>query len=668
MPIIDRFRYRPEVDGLRAVAVLAVVLYHAGFGCSGGYVGVDVFFVISGFLITSLIWTDLESERFTFGHFWERRARRIAPALIVVTIATLAAGWFILLPSDFQSLGRASASQAVFAANIYYWQSANYFANSVVEMPLLHTWSLAVEEQFYLVVPLLLWGIFRSASLRTRTAVVSVLAVGCILSCAMSVYGVAWDSMFTFYWLPTRAWELLLGSLIAFLPASSLLQHHRSLRELLAAFGLALIFVPIFTYKATTPFPGLAALPPCLGAALLIWVNSRIDGGAPTAMGRLLSIRPLVFLGLISYSLYLWHWPFLAFSHYVALAPLSLSCRVLMVALGFLCAVLSWKYVETPFRNRRLGTSRKTMFAFAGGGLATVLGFGLLCMARQGFPERLSPEARRIIDASVKFEFGRFLNAEDIRSGRLIPIGTKDSSRRPAVLVWGDSHAMVAIPAMDDLLRERGLTGLAVTRTGTPPVLGWSDFGSPQRIAGDVDYNDSVLSYINDRHIRNVILIAYWHRYTVNSGNRSGSKSFLTSLSATIRQLVAAGSTPWIMLDVPHHPFHVVRAMTSPFYSSADIESHCAKPPVGNEPDAKERAELIAQIETAGGHILDPRPRFLDPTGRHYVVEANGTALYRDLNHLTTDGAKLMLLPLFRHSMTLTDSMARQDSPTRQWK
>lgn len=188
MPLIRNFRYRPEIDGLRAVAVLAVVLFHAGFGCSGGYVGVDVFFVISGFLITSLIWKDLEDGRFTFANFWERRARRIIPALVVVTVATLIAGWFLLLPPDFESLGKASAAQAVFAANLYYWRDSDYFASDADSKPLLHTWSLAVEEQFYLFVPFLLWGLFRSIALRNRMAVISILLTGFILSFIISIY------------------------------------------------------------------------------------------------------------------------------------------------------------------------------------------------------------------------------------------------------------------------------------------------------------------------------------------------------------------------------------------------------------------------------------------------------------------------------------------------
>jgi peptidoglycan/LPS O-acetylase OafA/YrhL len=244
MLLKNDFRYRPEIDGLRAVAVVAVVLFHYGFGCSGGYVGVDVFFVISGFLIPSLIWKDLESGRFTFANFWERRARRIVPALVAVTIAALAAGWFLLLPADYENLGQASAAQAVIAANIHYWLSSGYFADGANTKPLIHTWSLAVEEQFYLIVPFLFWLIFRSARLRSPKAVLSLLLAGFGLSFGLSVYGVAHHREATFYLLPTRAWELLLGAIVIFLPIPRASLGRRGVRENLAVLGITLILNP----------------------------------------------------------------------------------------------------------------------------------------------------------------------------------------------------------------------------------------------------------------------------------------------------------------------------------------------------------------------------------------------------------------------------------------
>ncbi|HEX8722084.1 MAG TPA: acyltransferase family protein [Pyrinomonadaceae bacterium] len=641
------------MDGLRAVAVIVVVLYHAGgFYCHGGYVGVDVFFVISGFLISSLIWKDLESGRFTFAHFWERRARRIVPAMVVVTAATLVAGWFLLLPADYKNLGQEAAALAVFAANFYYWRNTGYFDGAADEKPLLHTWSLAVEEQFYLLAPFLFWGLFRSAALRGRAAVVSLLAAGFTLSFTMSVYGVVKFPTGTFYLLPTRAWELLLGALVAFLPPSLALSGRPRLRELLALAGSAMILVPVFVYTLDTPFPGPAALPPCLGAALIIWANGRTDGRIPTAVGAALSGRPLVFVGLISYSLYLWHWPLLAFSKYMTLTPPDLGYRLAlrgaMLSLALLSAVLSWKYVETPFRARRLGASRKSVFLFAGTGLVIILSAGLVCVTMQGFPNRLPERAREIADAKSDRAFIYTLSPDDVRAGKLVPIGVRNPALRPALLVWGDSHAMAAMPALDAFLQERGLAGLAATRSGTAPVLNWFMVSRSKGRQDSVAFNDAVLSYVRSRQIPAVILIARW-RYYAGAGGGGGLND---ALLATVRQLVAAGARPWVMLSVPEHAFDVPRVLSRSFISHTDTAPFHTGAAARDEFDGLGRT-TIADIESAGGLILDPKPRFLDATGRQYVFQAGGVVLYRDNHHLTASGAKLMLLPLFRDSLAL---------------
>ncbi len=644
--------YRPDIDGLRALAVLAVVFFHAGFGCPGGYVGVDVFFVISGFLITSLIWKDLESGRFTFVNFWERRARRIVPALVVVTLATLLAGWFLLLPVDFKDLGRASAAQAVFAANIHYWLDSGYFAGSADEKPLLHTWSLAVEEQFYLVVPFLLWGVYRFGAGRSRRSVGLILATGCAASFALSVYGVARHREATFYFLPTRAWELLIGALVAFLPTAPSSLDRRAVREVFAWTGLALVLVPVFVYTSRTAFPGLAALPPCLGASWLIWANRRPEQTAPTAVGALLARRPLVAVGLISYSLYLWHWPLIAFGHYLALTPLSPGVRALILGGGFLLAVLSWRYVETPFRERTLGATRPAMFAFAGAGLAAVLVGGLICLAAQGFPRRLSPQAQAFANAKTGQDFIN-LTTDDIRADKLVRLGSTDPGLHPTVLVWGDSHAWAALPAVDAWLKERGLSGRAALHSVTAPVLGWyrvREFGLSRDA---VPYNDAVFAYVQSRRIPVALLIASWTGYLDEHGHDTGNAVPLdTALLATVRRLAAVGIHPWVMLDVPVHSFDVPKALACPVYSRAYVDSLCARPTPWNELDRND-PRIVQELEAAGARVLDPKPRFLDPTGQRYVIQANGAALYSDAHHLTPQGAEWMLLPLFRDSLAI---------------
>ncbi len=294
--LLASFRYRPEIDGLRGAAVLAVVLFHAGLGVPGGGIGVDVFFVISGFLITSLILKDLEGGAFTIASFWERRARRILPALTVVVLATLVAGWFLLLPGDYESLGRAAFWQAAFGANVHYYLETSYFSGAAEEKPLLRTWSLAVEEQFYLALPLTLLVLLRLRACRARLFLPAVFAAGVVLSLAASIYGVANHRAAAFFLLPTRAWELLLGSFVAVTP-NDWLPRSNAVREVISLAGLGGVIVPCLLYTKDTSFPGLAAVPPCVGAALVIWSLAN-DIGAGNyerlIVARLLTARSLV--------------------------------------------------------------------------------------------------------------------------------------------------------------------------------------------------------------------------------------------------------------------------------------------------------------------------------------------------------------------------------------
>lgn len=630
MPLIEDFNYRPDIDGLRAVAVISVVLYHADLRCPGGFVGVDIFFVISGFLITSLIWKDLETGKFTFANFWERRARRIIPPLAVMIFAAFVAGWFLLLPYDFINLGRAAAAQAVFSANIYYWLDTGYFSSVAKEKPLLHTWSLAVEEQFYLIVPFVFWAAFRSKFFKSRSGILSLLGVGFSASFALSVYGVSNFPESTFYLLHTRAWELLLGSITAFIPALSI---RRGIREFISVAGILLIVIPMFVYNTATPFPGLAALPPCLGTALIIWSNSK-----QTVVRSLLSMRLVVYVGLISYPLYLYHWLFFAYSKYVQLVPFSLSFkwRIGMVGLSFLCALLSFRYIETPFRTRKIASSRKAVFSFAASGLAAVLICGLAAVWFEGFPQRLDPQKLEFANAAADTEFTAQHTIENILSDELSVIGVRDSTVPPKVLVWGDSHAMSAMPAFDVFLKEKGLTGRAVTHNSTAPVIGWYyPYPTPGLNEKSIPFNDAVISYINKNSISDVVLCAMWSPYLEVD-------DFSQSLLKTVELINASGARVWIMLDVPTPSFEVPRALARFDYSEDYLQTLFTRQ---NEFDDS----YLDLLKSKGVQILDPVPYFKDSNGR-YMIQSQGIALYTDGHHLTSRGAKLILVPFFRNS------------------
>lgn len=325
-------KYRRDIDGLRTLAVLPVVFNHAGIpGFPGGFVGVDIFFVISGFLISGILAREVEESRYSVVRFYERRARRILPALFAVIAVTLIIGCFILTPMQFDGLGKSVATTLLFVSNLWFWYSAgDYFGPGVELEPLLHTWSLAVEEQFYFLYPLLLWAL---SGFSRKTLVLAVGSLS-LLSLALSIYATPSHPTFSFYLLPTRIWELGAGALLALgvFPTS----RQRWVSELAGVLGLGLIVGAILLVDDQTPFPGLSAVAPVAGAVLLI-----IAGFGPgSTASRLLSLSPLVGIGLISYSLYLWHWPIIVAARVMTgNSELSLATAAICIGLSIALAI-----------------------------------------------------------------------------------------------------------------------------------------------------------------------------------------------------------------------------------------------------------------------------------------------------------------------------------------
>jgi peptidoglycan/LPS O-acetylase OafA/YrhL len=649
--LIQDFRYRPEVDGLRALAVLAVVCFHAGLGVPGGFIGVDVFFVVSGYLITSFIVKDLQEGKFTISNFWERRARRILPALVVMVIAIQVAGWFVLLPDDYRNLGKSALYQAAFAANIHFWRGIPYFLGGAEEKPLLHTWSLALEEQFYLFVPLILSALWRFAPLRQRSVLLGIFAAGIVLSLLGAVYGVVLKPFATFYLLPTRAWELLFGCSVALLPPPAL---GRFLRELLSWGSLVAILVPCWLYSKATRFPGLAALPPCLGTALFLWSSRlpRFDKCPPTC-AQVLAMRPLVFIGLISYSLYLWHWPIFAFSSYRALEPRPLACRLGFVGLGFILAVVSWRFVETPFRKRSLCTTKRSMFFLSGVGIATAFTLGLITILQDGFRHRLPARALAAAAAKDDMVYLPELKTSQLEAGELVPIGKKDPTAPIWGLVWGDSFGLAATPAFDQFMANHGLAGRQVWHGATAPLLGFYGVNGYGMGKEAIPFGNALLAYIKEHHIPNVFLVAAWDIY--GRPDQHKNMDFGQALINTVVNLSDAGAQPWIMLEVPVQPVDVPRLLARVRSEYFDYCKFLSRPSLFNGIDGQ-GSDLIDRVSAAGSKIIDPRPCFLDGSGAHYVIERDGIILYRDKAHLTTSGAKLMLVPLLEKTLTSVSS------------
>ena len=679
--------YRPDIDGLRAIAVLSVVFYHAGLGFPGGYVGVDVFFVISGYLITSLILKDLERGSFSMASFWERRIRRIFPALAVMVAVTCVAGWFLLLPEDLAKLGASVIAQSLLVSNFYFWRTTNYFGGVNEEKPLLHTWSLAVEEQFYLIFPIALmafwwaWSRWQKAqadrrskigdralaaglspldsSLATsdsplatspvgdnrRWALFGLFAAVALLSFGLSIWGLEAQPFATFFLLPTRAWELLLGSMLAVLPASVVVRN-TALREILCLAGLGGIFIPVFFYGEQTPFPGLAALPPCLGTAALIWANTPSSWDSQRGwVATALSLAAIVFVGLISYSLYLWHWPVICFSSYWAVSEFSATEKWGLILASLVLAMLSWKYIETPFRKRSNSVPVRVPFiAFAS--MSFTLGaVGFFFDAEEGVPSRLPAQARQILNAANERQQRRIENRthsgnslSDLINDAL-PRLNPESSDSPQFLVWGDSHAKVAEHAFREIAIEKGIQGVSAVFYSTPPVFGWkknTKFGdaNPDEVA------KHVAEYIVQNNIKDVFIIAYWKLYFENQPD----PLVHDALIQTCEMLSETGVNIWLMLDVPVHDIDVPKILTRqyivPFLGdsikSLTIQEH-----------KKNNAALYSfRTPSSRVNILDPSSNLLNDSQGKYLISENGVPLYYDNNHLTKNGALLAFLPL----------------------
>ncbi len=454
-------KYRADVDGLRAIAVLSVVLFHLAKGAlPGGYLGVDMFFVLSGFLITAIIWREVQGHRFSVVRFYDRRIRRIMPALLLVLLVTTLVSAAVLLPADLIGYGRSLLATLAFAANIYFWRDTNYFSAAAEQKPLLHIWSLGVEEQFYVLFPLVLLFLARRCP-RHALLAIGALSLG---SLAANVFAVFMDGAVpAFFLLPTRAWELGAGAMMALLPTGA--APHRAAAGGIAWIGAALIgiglFHPLDAYGLVPP-----AVPAVLGTALLL-----LSGQHGTPMvNRLLQFSPLVFVGLISYSLYLWHWPIIVLGRYFLVRNFTAAEMAAAVALMAVCAAASWRYVERPFRSRAMPIVRVRLAAGAGAGVLAAAAAALL--AAQGMPDRLNPAAAAInqaVDTNYRCPLSDFLAFGHSRACIMnLP------SRRPAdadVVLLGNSHAQMYAPEWAAILRERGQTGLLVPANGCLPTV-----------------------------------------------------------------------------------------------------------------------------------------------------------------------------------------------------
>lgn len=560
---VDR-SYRPDIDGIRAIAILGVVLYHSRVPLfTGGFSGVDIFFVISGCLIGGHIFSELSAGTFSYLRFYQRRSKRILPAFYVVLVFIVLAGLIVLSPFELRQLGRGAVAATVCASNIYFWLKNNYFATNSQLDPLLMTWSLGVEEQFYAVVPLLMVLLVRIR----RGLLLPAIAGICILSFLVACFALEKYPMLVFYLLPARAWELGVGVALG-IGALSWKQNSFGprLTQAVSLSGLALMLAPLFLLHAGSPFPGLAALPSVAGTALVLavptsWINR-----------RLLSVPGLVFIGKISYSWYLWHWPLLAYLRIVSGQKPPAVGIFITVVVSFIVAVLSFYFIEQPLRR---STRRPVplLIGYAAVSCALLVMCATLWLSH-GFPQRYPALAR--VEAKENVQHSDSCLADyGIDKPKLSPQCYDPGSTRPVIALLGDSHSAALAPGLRAVAAAQGYGFAQLTKVGCLPLDGAARYLSlhPLHAAECFRFNRAVLELVKrDLHIQVVVLSGAWpaclhrdwaHGWLVSDITRqrelptldATKELFVDSLAELIRSLEANRKQVIVIDDLPTFTF-----------------------------------------------------------------------------------------------------------------
>jgi peptidoglycan/LPS O-acetylase OafA/YrhL len=678
-------KYRSEIDGLRAVAVAPVVLFHAGVsGLGGGFVGVDVFFVISGFLITSLIIHEQAAGTFTLASFYERRARRILPALFLVVLACLPFAYLWMLPEDMHAFSATVLSVVLFASNFVFYMQSGYFDQAAELKPLLHTWSLAVEEQFYILFPLLLIALHRYGRRIILLSFVSLFFASLFLAQAGGNFeprhslhdaGWSWNNQpsWGFYLLPARAWELLLGSIIAFWQfhhTPSRLLTNRIVAETGGIAGLVLILYAILAFDKTTPFPSVYTLVPTVGTALVI-----VFAREGTIVHRLLSLRVMVGLGLISYSLYLWHYPLFAFARIWSLDAPGLPVFLALTAVSLVLAYLTWRCVEQPFRNRTVIELRTMAYSSAIAACLLALFFSADRFTK-GFQYRFP-----------KGEFLTFNQEVFKNSCRRDKSGDWSAACRygtgePDVAIIGDSHARSLVRHLGHALGQRGTAVLDMHVAGCAPVRNFLRLYTGDRCRRQ----DDAFDYLKQaQHLKYVVIATRWatkFEVTRFDNEEGGAElgdptilfpdkdrmehpiSLADALKASVHELLDDGRTVIIVYPIPEVGWDVPNYMAKLKRRDAlkdDITTSYAV-------FRKRNQQSIAALDAIGQH---PNLHRVHPSKRFCNVQREGRcmgsiglkALYGDTNHPSHQGAAMVVEEIVAKLPFVNGRLARHPEP-----
>ncbi len=633
-------KYRADIDGLRGLAVTAVVLYHARVpGFAGGYVGVDVFFVISGFLITQVLDSaPAGSHARALAKFYLRRARRLLPALITMLVACTAVAVALYLPSDLRKFGRSLILAATFLGNFGAALQGGYFDPGARFAPLRHLWSLAVEEQFYLLYPL---ALFALASLR-NTSRIALFVVAALASLLLSFWGAAHAPILNFFMLPTRAWELLVGALLALAP----IRTSARANELLAALGLAGIVTVVYCERVIS-FPGTAAITASACSCMLIAANA----AGSTFVGRVLRLRPIVFTGLISYSLYLWHAPLLAYLDYYEISEPHVAVLCLVLLITYLISAGSWAAIEQPFRTGKLAAMPRATVSGALVATACLVGVGYWLVRTDGLAQRWASPLAAVREESPEFSAMEArctgLSLAEIAAGKLCSFGPQTESA-PRIMVWGDSHAGVLLPVYQALALAHGVRIYFGIRGACWPLPGAEAASSGEfwraRCAA---FNTAMSKAVEKLQPQRVILNAYWldpgaqsepelRRRAVGRGSEVAD-----ALDGVLSAMRARGTSVCAVLTVPGYPYPIPYAVAMAQRRHIDIDAFA----ISRSEALREyrTVEGLMRSRAAGNELLIADPKELLCPGDHCLLRRpDGALLYRDANHISLAGAQFL--------------------------
>lgn len=624
-------RYRAEIDGLRAIAVVPVILFHGGielFG--GGFVGVDIFFVISGYLITSIILSEKEAGTFSILNFYERRARRILPALFFVMFVCTSIAWVWLPPNDMKGFSQSLVAVSTFSSNILFWHQSGYFATESELKPLLHTWSLAIEEQYYMLFPLFIMLMWRFG----KKSIAIVLAGLSILSLAAAQLGSLNAPSATFYLLHTRGWELLIGALVAFYLSG---QTGVKGNQVLSLAGLGLVAYSVFMFDEQTPFPGFYALVPTIGVALIILFTAE-----KTLVHKVLSNKIMVSIGLISYSIYLWHQPLFAFARHGSVEALSTQVIFGLIFCSIAFAYLSWRFVEKPFRDKkRFGATKIFALSFV---CSTIfISFGLVGHFSKGFPFLRATEQQAKLLASAQESPMRDKCHVSSTAKFNSALVCQYHNENGTWAVFGDSHTVEFAFALANELKNLNEGVRHFSKSGCAPAFNTTGKSSSCSVWTD----KAIAAIVNDPDIKNVVVSYRIHSY-LHGKNEGIYPNFPDEISSTVRDIrwksyieildtfVAANKNVFLILQAPELP----KSINNLIFND--------KNPVENLIGVdrrwwKHRVEFVmSRLGEVPGKvsIINPADYFCD--AQKCLATMNGTSLYFDDDHMSVAGATII--------------------------